>query len=377
MIKALHLLKVLFLVFCLYERAAAAEAYWMHSDPLAIPPYAEVLSFSLSAGTEPIPINFKQPAGNSFSLDLGPSIIKLKTFYLETREEGSSLVGSLDDSKLRRYLNVFGTSSYFDGKLVGEGEFAYGILGLATTGEQPRMFRLGLKGRWNGISYGADCGSIGKGFVSLLGERFDYDRDEAQVWAERSYGSWRFRGTLSELWERRPATNELTLTKTAVTDFHFNRPNWSAMLSSSYSLIDQGTSLDQKTAAFANALSISYRPTTILTIVPKLSVREEWDQSTGVRTDTPEAVVTLRLDPSRDVQLTGLASYARGMSEDVLKDNSTVNAGAALHWRIGKYVLGEQFLSLKIEYRNEARFHSPSDSPQKLSTLISFKIVGF
>ena len=377
MIKALHLLKVLFFVFCFCERVAA-ETFWAHSDPLAMPSETEPHSVSLSALPEPIPASFKQPAGNSLSLDLGPSIIKLKTFYLEKREENDPLAHSSNDSNLQRYLNVLATSSYFDGQLIGEGEFAYGTMGLAATaGEQPRMFRAGLKGRWKGLSYGADYRSIGTGFVSLFGDRIDHDRDEGQIWAERSFGSLRIRGSLGELWQTKPSTTEFTFTKTAATSFSLSKSNWSALLSSSYSLIDSGTNVDERTGAFTNDLSVSYRPTTILTIVPKLSVTDEWDQTTGLRTDTPAAAVTLLWGPAHDIQLTGLASYARGMSEDGLKDSSTVNTGAGLQWKIGKSRFGEQSLSFRLEYNHKVSFHSANDSPAKLYAMVSFKIVGF
>ncbi|HWP57059.1 MAG TPA: hypothetical protein VNL14_04115 [Candidatus Acidoferrales bacterium] len=318
------------------------------------------------------------PTTKSFSLDLGFTPINFKTLYLERREELGAEREFSTRAGLRRYFDVLATTSYFDGKLIAEGEFASSMSGKAPqAGEEPHMLRLGVKGRWNGISYGGEYSAIGTGFVSLAGERFNLDRDDARIWAERSFESWRFRGSLGELRQRDRATNELTLTRKGGAAAYFDKGNWSATFSASYLSAARGPNLDVKSSALANALSVAYRPTKILTIVPKVSLTDEWDESTGGRTDTPEASVVLQWNPAGDLQLNGLVSYARAMSKDIFKDNSVVNTRASLNWRIGRPVSAEQFLSLKLEYRNESRFHHPADPLRKLTALISFKIVGF
>src|SRR6266545_4085356 len=94
-------------------------------------------------------------------------------------------------------------------------------------------------------------------------------------------------GTVGESWEKNDDTNDLTLTRTAATSFQLNKPSWSAVLSSSYSLIGQEQDLSQQTIALTNTLSIAYRPTGSLTIEPALSFTEEWDKATGLELDTP------------------------------------------------------------------------------------------
>lgn len=276
------------------------------------------------------------------------------------------------------FLDLVATSSPFGGKLVGEGELAYSTLGLSTTGEQrPTMSRLGLKGNWGSMSYGADYKSFGSGFASPSGVKIDHNRDESQLWGQYNFGFLRIKGTIGELWEKNSDTNQLSLTRTAMTSLNFTKSTWNALLSSNYSVVQQGTGLNEKTVAFTNGLSLAYRPATILTIEPNLSLKEEWDRSTGLRTETPSAGLLLVSTPLRDVQLTGRASYARGMSEDRFKDASTINTGASLNWKIGKSLMGEQFLSFQIEYKNQLFLNCPSNSQEHLSGMLQLKIVGF
>jgi hypothetical protein len=300
---------------------------------------------------------------------------------LEKRREDSAPAAFLNPPRATqwgKYFDLFAVSSQFSGKLVGESELAYSTLGLSTLPEQqPIMTRLGLKGSWGKVGYGISYRAFGSGFVSMSGANVEHPRDEKQLWAEYDFGLFRFRGAGGETWEKHSATHHLTLTRTAGGSLNLAKPDWNASLSSSYSEIGQEESLSRKTLAFTNGVALAYRPVGYLTLEPNLGFKQEWDPITGLKTDTPSAAFALACTPSQNFQLTARTSYAKGVSDDPLKDASTVNTAASLNWKIGKSFLGEQSLSFHLDYRNELRPNLPANSQENLTGMIQFKIGGF
>ena len=372
--------QALFLVVCLCHRMALAQSDWLDSPPSDVP--SPVTLFPLShTQIDGIRKDISQPTKRTFSLDLGPKLIELQALYLEKRQDGAAPTTALTDpsnAEWGSYFDLLAISSGFGGKLIGEGEVAYSTLEFAALpDQQPLMSRLGLRGSWGKANYGLQYRSFGSGFVSMGGLKVDHDRDERQLWGEYDFGLFRLRGALGESWEKNSETSDLNLTRTATTFFNLNKPGWSALLSSSYALSGQGQEPSQQTLAFTNALSIAYRPTGFLTIEPGLSFKQERDQATGLKTDTPSAGFALICSPYRDLQFSGRASYARGLSEDPLKEISTANTAASLNWKIGKSYLGEQILSFQVEYKNELTANSINKPQPNLTSLIQWKMVGF
>lgn len=369
----------LILVVCLCHRMALAQMYGFDSlsedapDPVTLFPQSYTQF-------DRIRNDFSQTTKRTISLDLGPKLVELKALYLEKQQDGGAPTSatSAGVGNWGNYFDLLATSSGFGGKLVGEGELAYSTLGISTMPDQrPLMSRLALRGNWGKTGYGFLYRSFGSGFISMTGTQVDHARDEGQLWGEYDFGLFRLRGTVGESREKNSDTNDLILTRTAATSFQLDKPSWSALLSSSYSLTGQGEEAGPQTLAFTNAFSIAYRPTGFLTIEPGLSFKEEWDPTTGLKADTPSAGVALVFTPYRDLQLTSRASYARGISDDPFKEVETLNTAAALNWKIGKSFLGDQFLSVQVEYKNELH-PSSSNSPQpNLTGMIQWKMVRF
>ncbi len=325
--------------------------------------------------------DFNRPSKQTLALELGPKLVELRATYWEKRQQDSLPIGDSSDpaaTQLGRYFDLFATSSRFDGKLVGESELAYSALGFSSLTEQPPiMSRLGVNGRWGKAGYGASYRSFGRGFVSLAGVKVELDRDESQLWGEYDFGLFRLRGTAGETLEKNSLTNELTLTRTAATSFHLAKPNWSALYSSSYSWIGHGEESSHRTFAFANGFALIYRPATLFTIEPNVNFRQEWDPAMRMKTDTPSAGLVLAYTPFRELQVIGRASYARDLSDDPLKNASIVNTTAGLNWKLGKSFLGEQSVSMQLEYKNESRPILPENPQANLTGMIQFRIAGF
>lgn len=324
--------------------------------------------------------DFNRPSKKTLALELGPKLVEVRATYWEKRQMENLPLGSLSDpdaTKWGRYFDLFATSSQFNGRLVGESEVAYSALGYSSlTEQQPIMSRIGVNGRWGKTGYGVSYRSFGRGFISLAGSKVEHDRDESQLWGEYNFGLFRLRGAAGETWEKNSLTNELTLTKTAATSFHLVKPQWSALYSSSYSWIDHREE-SRKTLAFANGLSLAYRPATLFTIEPNVNFKQEWDPVTRLKTDTPSAGLALAYTPFGDLQVMGRASYARDLSDDPLRNASIVNTAAGLNWKLGKSFLGEQSVSMHLEYKNESRPILPDNQQANLTGMLQFKIAGF
>lgn len=86
----------------------------------------------------------------------------------------------------------------------------------------------------------------------------------------------------------------------------------------------------------------------------------------------------LSCTPFRDVQFIGRTSYARALSEDPLKDGSSLNTALSLNWMIGKALGAEQSLSLQVEYRDQLYAHPSTNTSQaNLTGMIQLKMAGF
>lgn len=370
----------LILVLCLCQRLAFAQADPSASFETEIPGAFNLFPTPL-AGIDGAQADFNQPSKKTFAWEVGPKLIELRGSYWERRQEGQAqLDGSRSPGETRwgRYFDLLASTSHFSGKLVGEAEAAYSTLGFSTMEDQePVMTRLGVHGRWGKTAYGVSYRSSGRGFVSPSGATIEHARDESQVWVEYDFGLFRMRGAAGEMWEKNAVTKDLTLTRTAGTSLLMNKPNWTATLSTAYSVIGQGENALENGIALTNGISLAYRPSPLLTLEPNFSFKQEWAPMTRLQTDMPSASFALSYRQSRELQIIGRTTYTRELSEDPLRNGSVVNAAAGFNWNLGKFFLGEQSLSFQLEYKNELRASLPRDLQSNLTGTVQFKIMGF
>jgi hypothetical protein len=373
---------LLILVLCLCRTFAFAQAEVSATFPSEIPAETELFANSF-AGINGAQIDSTTPSSKqNFALEFGPKLLELKASYFEKRLKEAAFFGSMGDQTefrwLGKYADLLAVSAPFGGKLVGEAEAAYSTLGLPASSDQlPMMTRLGVHGRWGKAGYGLSNRSSGRGYVSPAGVKIEHARDESQIWAEYDLSPYRVRGAVGEMWEENFETHQLTLTRTTATSFYLSKPSWNAVWSSSYSTVANNEHLDIKTLAFTNGLSFAYRFTSLLTLEPNVSFKQEWAPITGLKTDTSSAGLGLTYTPSRDLRLIGRAFYARDSSEDALRAGSIVNAAMGLNWNFSKSFLGEPSLSLQLEYKNDYRLTVPTNQQANLTGTVQFKILGF
>jgi hypothetical protein len=322
------------------------------------------------------------PSSKTLVMSLGPKLVELKASYLEKPEQPSaSNTTTSPDGNLRRYLSLLATSSFAGTGLTGESELTYSpinsLLGQCACKEWPKMLRLGLKSRWEGLKYGADYRSTDRGFVSINGVAADQTRNEAQVWGEHSLGPFNIRGSIGESWEKPLDSNGLRVTRNATAALKFNRSQWGAQFVSSYEWIEQDTIQNQQTTAFTNTLTGSYRPFDVLSVNPNFSIKEERNPYTGIRTETPRTELIFAYTPFRDTKLTGATSFARSFGAEGLNTARGFGTTAAIDWRIGKFVGKEDFLSFNFNYNHQPDFISSANPQKDLSGTLQLRITGF
>jgi hypothetical protein len=380
--KAVHVLTALCVLTVLISGCAATQIAETPAPPLSSSSHPDLLTLPPFAALES---NRPAPAlmSKSFSLDLGPQIVKLKTSFVEKKENPQGLVDNLmEQGPSRRYLNLLATSSSPAGGLITEGEFSYSMVDSlqpqCDCGEEPRMLRLSLRDRWAGFNFGADYRSLGKGFVFMTGEKVDQSRDEGRLWGEHSLGLLKLRGSIGESWERLTEINQFRLTRTAATGIDFNRAAWGGGWVSSFSLVGEGEAAAHDTTVFTQELTSAYRPVRGLTLGSRLSIKQERNIGTGFRTDSPGAGLTVLYAPFRDgFSLTSSTAYTRSFSYGGSSNVGSVDLMAGINWKLGKFWAKQDLLSFNLKYNRQLDFVSPSASHEDFAGMLQLKLLGF
>jgi hypothetical protein len=319
---------------------------------------------------------------NSFSLNFGPQLLSVKASYLEKSESTPAITVDSPQPSLRRYLNLVGSTSFGGTNLSGEGELTYGsgntFPGDCDCLDWPRMMRLGIKTRWQGLRYGADVKSVEKGFVAISGAQSAEARDEGQLWGEYSLGPFNLRGSVAESWEELIDANRHRVTRAATTAVQLNRSVWSGTITSSYGLVEQGPDLNQETTVFSNRLAGLYRPFSVLSLGPSIGIKHEWDTVTGSRTESPMTEFAIIYTPFQDkFRLIGGTSFTRTFNRYALTDVTKIGTRAVMDWKIGKFLGRDDTVSLNVNFNRQRDLISSGNSYDDLSGILQLKVTGF
>jgi hypothetical protein len=351
------------------------------------PPIFPVLSDPTVLGTEQFNVNTavqntarsnQNVYDNRYQVNFGPQVVNIRASYRERPDLNINLNSDPATGNIQRYFDLRATSALAGTSLVGEGEIAYSALNFFDGNMQPGMFRFGLTHRWRDFTYGADYKSIAKGFTPIAGTIADQSRDEAQIWGEHSLGPFNLRGAIGESWERVIDAADLRVTRSAAAAIQINRARWGGSFSTSYGLIGQGSASNEENAVFIKRLTTSYRPSDFLVLEPNFSLKQEWNQSTGVRTQTPTTGLSLTYSPLQSaIRLTGGASISRIFNRDGSNDVSMHGTSAVVDWKIGKFLGRNDTLSFTFSYDRQLDHVIRANSHDGLSSMLQFKIAGF
>jgi hypothetical protein len=363
---------------CSVSTAERAETAASAAPSGMLPPLSERAPFTTSASLQNTSRTSQNIYGNTFRINVGPQLVTVRAAYRDDGKQETSLGGGAAGVNPHGYFDLRATSALAGTSLVGEGEMAYSMRSSADKDTGPEMFRLGLKDRWQSFSYGADYKSVAKGFTPVAGTIAQQSREDALIWGERAFGSFKLRGSMGESWERAFDTADLRVTRTAATALQINQRGWAGSLSTSYGLVEQGSGLAEDSAVLINTLTTSFRPSAFLLLEPNFSIRDERNQSTGVRTQTPASGLLLSYSPLKTgFRLTGGTSFSRIFNTEGSNDISIHGASASVDWKLGKFLGREDSLSITFNYNRLVDHISRSNSYGGLSSMLQLKIAGF
>jgi hypothetical protein len=322
-----------------------------------------------------------RPVESSVQFHLAERTLRLKTSYFEKNFPQDPLDG---ENRRRRVMSIVGTSDLVGDLLKSETGFAYNPFSpgmFAGPGaEIPTMFRFGVKGKWQGYQYGAEYRSSDKDFMNLKGSEARRSEKASRIWGERAFGPVRVNMALSQLWTNvNEISNQRRVTRRTSASVHLKKSNWDTKISSHYQL-RKDRFLDGKTVEeMSQELRTSYKPVDFLKISPRFKLREEWDRTSGVRTENPLVSLSFTLKSRREIlNITGSTSYGWTRSSDRLTNARNFWSKAKLIWNLRRSFRGvEKRLSLEVSYRNKVDLISRGNSGDDFSAKVLFTVFSF
>jgi hypothetical protein len=317
-----------------------------------------------------------------------------------------------------RTQGLLSSTTWLNGTFVTETEVARSLGGAGwlqsripgDTGSDAaqRMVRLGLTGTAGSIRYGMLSRSSGQAFLN------GPDQTLREVWGEWKTGWITLRSAIGEQWNnvagdstrsrleqtygrvglawRRPTWPDITLTyahnslsstleplgiapqrnhnHTLESALAYNGMGWNACLASSYiigsDLLRSGT----ETTVRMQMLTVAFRPLNTLTISPTLGYREEVQDWSGVRINSPSASVVLQYRQSQQLLVSAMGNYAGTRSSDRLIDTELVGGKGRLTWDLQRSQAWTTLISLEAGYNRMTNHAAPSADTEDISGLL-------
>lgn len=274
--------------------------------------------------------------------------------------------------------------------------------------ESHRMVRLGLTSTAGSVRYGVLYRSAGQAFLN------GPDQAMREAWGEWKSGWTTLRSTIGEQWNnvagdstrsrlgqtygrvglawKRPTWPEITLTyarnslnsaleplgiapqrshaHTLESALAYNGMGWNARLASSYILGSDLLRGGAETTVRMQMLTAAFRPLNTLTISPTLGYREEVQDWSGVRINSPSASVALQYRQSQQVLISAMGNYAGTRSSDGLIDTEQVGGKGILAWDLQRSRAWTTLVSLEAGYNRMTNHVTPSADTEDISGLI-------
>lgn len=271
-----------------------------------------------------------------------------------------------------------------------------------------RMLRLGIAGKAGPVRYGALYRSAGQAFVN------GPDQGVREVWGEWKAGQTTLRSAVGQQWNnvagdstrarlgqtygrlglawKKPDLPEfmLTYSNTGLSSsaeplgvasqrshthtlegaLAYTSPAWHARIASAYIL---GSDLQRGGAGNTVRLqtfTAAIRPLNTLTIIPTLGYREEVQDWSGTRIESPSASVAVQYRHNQRMWLSATGNYASTHSSDRLIDTQQVSGKGVLAWDLQRSRAWATLLSLEAGYNRITSNLAPSADVEDLSGLI-------
>lgn len=346
-------------------------------------------------------------------------VLSIQTVLIREPSGAGALKDFLVEAQDNRTVGVRMKTSFWSGRISGEGEVAERSTSDVSALQDAnalrrRLLRFGLTGALDRFRYGATYRVAGEGFTVLQ------DQAMREVWGEWTLSVVRLKTAVSERWNnlakdpRRPRITgvqeraslvlaprswpEISLSyghsssisslepvgilpqrnfvDTLEAALFYRRPRWEARFFSSYWFSSDQLHANQRTTGLAHAVSGLYRLTDALTVTPSLGLREDQQQWSGVRIETPSASLAVAYSPSAMLHLAASGSYSRTHSSDGAIDSSVYRMTSALTWTCCETAKVRTILSFDASYTNALDAGQSFHSTEDISGLLRVQVAG-
>lgn len=307
------------------------------------------------------------------------------------------------------WLNgTFVTQTEVARSMGGAGGLQSNIPGDTGSDAAQRMVRLSLTGTAGSMRYGMLSRSSGQAFLS------GPDQTLREVWGEWKTGWITLRKAIGEQWNnlaedptraraeqtygrvglawKRPTWPDITLTyshnslsstleppgiapqrshnHTLESALAYNGMGWNARLASSYIFASDLLRGGAESTVKMQMLTAAFLPLNTLAISPTLGYREEVQNWSGVRINSPSASVSLQYRQSPQLLISAMGNYAGTRSSDRLIDTELVGGKGILAWDLQRSQAWTTLISFEAGYNRMTNHVVSSANTEDISGLI-------
>lgn len=317
-----------------------------------------------------------------------------------------------------RAQGLLSSTTWMNGALVTETEVAQNQGGSAwfhnrhpgdlSSDASQRMIRLGLTGTAGSLHYGILSRSAGPAF--LIGP----DQARREVWGEWTSGWTTLRSAIGQQWNnvvedagrprleqtygrfglawKRPIWPEMTLTyahnslnstleplgiapqrshsHSLESALAYTGIDWNLRLASSYILVSDLLRGRSEATVRMQMLTAAFCPWNTLTISPALGYREEVQDLSGVRINSPSASIALQYRQNQEIVISAMGNYAGTRSSDGLIDMVHMGGRGRLAWDIQRSQGWTTLISFEAGYNRMANRATPAAGTEDISGLV-------
>ncbi len=333
-----------------------------------------------------------------------------------TAPHAKDLWREVDD---QRTVNLKTTATLIPGKLLGESELSYrepaaGLqAGLGRA--QDQMVRMVLTGTFNTVRYGFSYRSAGKDYGK------EADQATRELWGEWRAGPATVKATTREtsnnvagnptLTQLRQRQEQLSLavaqsvwpgfnlsyahagtastfdpegvsavrmeSNTFAASLSYQTPVWTTKLGATYAHVSTQSPAISESDQLLYSFNGTYRPLATLGLDPAITLREDIAKTTGVKTETPTAALSLKYAPAPTLTWTGSGSYGLSRSTDGLTNSRAFSAKQAFSY---KPLLASKLataFSLETGFQRTTDRANADRATSDLSAFFRLQIAGF
>jgi hypothetical protein len=270
------------------------------------------------------------------------------------------------------------------------------------------MTRFALTGESEQFRYGMMYRTAGKAFLNVP------DQAVREVWGEWKWGSTKFRSAVGQLWNNvdadltrsrleqtygrvgiswtKPFWPELSLTyarsslSSALdpvgiapqhTQHHtiegalaYAGRSWNARVASSYAVSNDVLRGGAESTSLMQTFTALFHPLNTITIAPTLAYREEIQQWSGVRIESPTAALALRYKQSQRLLMSATGNFTSTRSSDGLIDTENISGKGLLAWELERALTWNAILAFEAGYSRVSNRTTPITDTEDISGLV-------